>query len=554
MTRNIKILSTISCILLIGNLGLTSCDDVLNVESPDLFSESVIWSGEEQALDKYVIGHYGAIRDKSQLFRLNEQFSDALTDIIKSGDWNQAQRYNRAIMLPSYFSPETCGILDVWGGSYDRIKRENEFFRDVEKHKNKYSPEFLKPRIAEMHFIRAFSYYYLIRVFGGVVIRNKVDGPNENDKPRASEAESWQFVIDELKLAVEDLPLSWDSANFGRVTKAAGYGFLSRAALYAKQWDLAADAADKCREAGASLEPAYADVFSKQGSPENLLTVTFFPSNIASNLCTNSDQMFRPSGDTQTHSGDKKILAWLVPTAELADRYEMADGTPFSWAAHAAAPYEGREPRFYASLLYNGAKWERRTIETFVKGADGIQKFDKSVSTSSTVTGYYLKKFITENDHSWDTKGSSHFDIMLRYGEVVLNKAEALANADWGKNKTKALEALNEVRSRVGLPPKDAANLEEFMKLIEQERIVELAGEGFRYWDLRRWRRAMDVLNGTTMHGTRIEKNADDSFSYTQIDVDDGDTRIFMERYYAFSIPITERKRNKALGENNPGW
>ena len=64
----------------------------------------------------------------------------------------------------------------------------------------------------------------------------------------------------------------------------------------------------------------------------------------------------------------------------------------------------------------------------------------------------------------------------------------------------------------------------------------------------------MDVLNGTTMHGTRIEKNADDSFSYTQIDVDARDTRIFMERYYAFSIPITERKRNKALGENNPGW
>lgn len=534
-------------------LAFASCDDVLNVESPAIFSESTIWSGNETALDTYIIGHYGAIRDRAQLNNLNERFTDALTDVIKSGDWNQAQRYNR-VMTTNYFTPESCGILDNWADTYGRIRRDNEFFRDLEIHKDKYREEFLKPRVAEMHFIRAFSYYYLIRVFGGVVIRTSLDGPEENNKARSSEAESWQYAIDELKLATEDLPLVWDAANFGRITKAAAYGFLSRVALYAKQWDLAVEAADKCREAGGALDPSYAHVFADQKSPENLLTVTFFKANVAANLSTNADPMFRPSGDGLTHKGDRKILAWLVPTAELADSYEMADGTPFSWELHGSDPYADREPRFYASVLYNGAEWEGRTIESFVGGKDGIQKFEKSTPTSSTVTGYYLKKFITENDHSWDTQGSSHFDIMLRYGEVLLNKAEALAQSNWNTNRTAALAALNEVRARVGLPARDAVSLAAFMRLIEHERMVELAGEGFRYWDLRRWRRAMDVLNGTSVHGTRITREADGTFKYTPVDVDAGDTRIFMERFYAFSIPLSERTRNTAFGENNPGW
>lgn len=284
------------------------------------------------------------------------------------------------------------------------------------------------------------------------------------------------------------------------------------------------------------------------------MTVTFFKRDVASNLTTNSDVMFRPSGDEANHPGCGRIISWLVPTAELADDYEMADGTPFSWKNNGANPYAGREKRFYASILFNGAQWENRELETFVGGKDGIQKFEKSGQTSSTVTGYYLKKFITENDHSWNINGSSHFDILLRYAEVLLNKAEALAQDNWDKNKTQALSTLNEVRKHAGLPAKNAESLNEFMKLIEHERIVELAGEGFRYWDLRRWKRSVDVLNGKSMHGTLITKQDDGTFSYKNIDVDAGDTHVFMERYYAFSIPLAERTRNKTIGKNNPGW
>ena len=261
----------------------------------------------------------------------------------------------------------------------------------------------------------------------------------------------------------------------------------------------------------------------------------------------------------------------MVPTSEFIDSFEMKDGKSFSWKTNGADPYKDRDSRFYASILFNGASWEDRTIETYEGGTDGIQKFSHAESASATVTGYYLKKYITENVHTWEIEGSSHFDILLRYAEVLLNKAEALAMKG---DIAGALVALNEVRARAGQPGKTMTDLnavtedekelmrdknlsmdqKKMMKLIERERVVELGGEGFRYWDLRRWRRSMDVLNATNAHGCWITKNSDGSFKYEQINVDGTDKRIFKDKYYAFSIPLSERTKNKEFGENNPGW
>ena len=533
-----------------------SCEAVLDVTSPDFYSESVIWSGNQETFDSYCIGNYGGVRDRAELFRLNSQFTDALTDIIKSGDWNSAQRYNRCMIWTSEFTTDKTSILDCWEECYVRIRRYNEFFTNLEQYRSNFQDQdWLAVREAETHFLRAWTYWHLARVWGGVVIRKSLDGPAQNDLPISSEEDTWKFIIDELQKAAPVLPDKWPDNWHGRVTKAAAYGFLSRVALYAKNWDVAIDAATKCKEAGAQLDPDFSNIFSDERSPENLFTLEFFTSNIAGNLTVQTDVMFRPKGDEATHAaGGTTILSWLVPTSELADEFEMADGTPFSWAAHGADPYKGRDPRFYSTILYNGAPWEGRTIETFVGGADGYKKFDKN-EVSTTVTGYYLRKFIVENDHGWDTYGSGRFAVLLRYGEVLLNKAEALAQKDWAANKTEALGALNELRAKRGMPDKNAGTLDDFMKLIEHERMVELAGEGFRFWDLRRWRRAVDVLDNMSVHGVKITKNGDDTFTYEQEDADDGEKRHFFEKYYAFSIPQAERSRNGDVKYyNNPGW
>lgn len=539
---------------------MMSCDKVLNIDPTDRFSPAAVWANET-SVDKYVYGFYGFLKESSEIYNSNmANFTDAYSDIIKASSWDQyGHRYNKTLLESSFINSDDAGPFSCWtgdAGCYNRIRRQNEFLRDAPNYVGKFGENFIKVRSAEVRFIRAFAYYRLIRVYGGVVIRTNVDGPDQNDKARVSEAESWAQVIEDLKFAGENLPASWD--NNGRITKAAAYGMLSRAALYAKEWNLVTEAADSCAKYGGKLSleanGGYAGVFASRTNPENLLTIAFLPGYASQGASHRADVFFRPVGDGKYHN-NSSVFGAFGPTSELVDSYEMADGTEFSWATHGTDPYAGREPRFYASILYNGADWEGRKIDTSVGGEDGISDFKTQGTAPSSVTGYYLKKWVTEDDKTWAKNGSSHFAIMLRFAEVLLNKAEAYAELG---DLTKALECLNEVRSRVGLPAKTTADKAEFMKYLRHERMVELAGEGFRLWDLRRWKLAdgdNGYIDGKQAHGVKITKDeGTGSLTYSQVEVDAGIKRIFYNRFYLFSLPVVERSNNKLLGENNPGW
>lgn len=576
-------------------LGAASCNKFVDLAPTTFYSESVVWNGSEANLDKYVYGLYAAVRDRSELYNSNmRDFTDAYSDLVKTCSYDQyGQSYNICLLEETTFTSAGASAFEIWSDSYSRIKRENQFLRDAAANASKYSDSFLRTRVAEVRFIRALSYFYLIRVYGGVVIRGDgVDGPSQNSKPRSGEADSWSYVMGNLRSAAEDLPASWTSNYYGRATKAAAYGFLSRAALYkacalknagapadsvAKAYQDVIDAADACAsQPGVGLVADYASLFSNQVNKENLFTVSFFGNDVAKGLSHRGDVFFRPRGDSQFHDG-APVYAVFGPTSELVDSYEMADGTPFSWETYGTDPYAGREPRFYATILYNGATWEKRTIRTYDQTGyaapaaprldstspdgypaedkypyDYIAKFETSGSPATTVTGYYMRKWITEGDTDWIKNGGSHYWIALRYAEVILNKAEAQAqNGDVPS----ALITLQQVRDRVGLPAPAAATLDDFMKVLEHERIVELAGEGFRYWDLRRWRRAVEVINGKQAHGCWITRASDGTLTYKQVEVDAGKNRVFLDRYYAFAIPEEERNTNPALNnENNPGW
>ena len=413
-------------------------------------------------------------------------------------------------------------------------------------------------RIAEVRFCRAYAYYLLCRVYGGVILRTEVDGPEQNDKARSTEADCWDFIIEELKDLAPQLPQgnktengdNWDDANYGRATQQAAYGLLSRVALFAERWDVAAQAARDVEKCGGALDlTGYANVFNGdlKSNKEILFGVDFEQDVITHRY----DAYVRPSGDAKA-LGTSALYSIYFPTSELADSYEMADGTPFSWETHGSDPYTGREPRFYATILYNGASWMGRTIESYVGGADGFKEYENSKSANTTVTGYYLRKYLKDGDKSWITAYSAQTCILIRYAEVLLNKAEALAELSWDQNSVEALQALNDVRGRVGLPSRQTASKEEFMEFVRHERMVELAGEGFRYWDLRRWRLAEEVINGKNVHGVKITKT-DSGFNYEHVDADNGNKRIFYDRYYHFAIPESERSKNP-LCDNNQGW
>ena len=527
---------------------LTSCHDLLEKDPTDSYSETVAWSSES-SLDMYVTYLYKPLNGLSNFSSLS--LTDGYTDLVKYGNGvPQTWSAHNKILLQQNTITSDNNPMSSWG-LYTDIFRENVFLRDAGIYGNKFSEDFLNIRIAEIRFIRAVNYARMIRIFGGVILRdetNGVDSEGQKDKARATEAESWDFVLKDLEFAARHLPKEWDSKWDGRLTKVAAYAYMCRTALFAKRWDVAITAADEIKKLNKyDLMDNYEDVFKVAGNKEIIFSIAYKIPDMPHYF----DRYFAPDG--------KQGIRRAVPTSELVDSYDMADGTPFSWSGSMANdPYVGREPRFYASIIYNGATWKEKKIYTYVDAENGFAAYRDNMNPGEkqTVTGYFIRKYLQENNADFDDKGSDQFWIEMRYAEVLLNLAEALAEQDYSKNQDDALEALNEVRERVNLPKRtteEAPDKDSFMKLLRKERICELAFEGFRYWDLRRWRLAGEVIDGKQAHGTKITKKDDNTYTYEQVSCDDNINRFFPERYYLLPIPVDELQNNP-LCENNAPW
>lgn len=527
---------------------LTSCHDLLEKDPTDSYSEAVAWSSES-SLDMYVTYLYKSLNGLSNFSSLS--LTDGYTDLVKYGNGvPQTWSAHNKILLQQNTITSDNNPMSSWG-LYTDIFRENVFLRDAGIYGSKFSEDFLNIRIAEIRFIRAVNYARMIRIFGGVILRdetNGVDSEGQKDKARATEAESWDFVLKDLEFAARHLPKEWDSKWDGRLTKGAAYAYMCRTALFAKRWDVAITAADEIKKLNKyDLMDNYEDVFKIAGNKEIIFSIAYKIPDMPHYF----DRYFAPDG--------KQGIRRAVPTSELVDSYDMADGTPFSWSGSMAKdPYVGREPRFYASIIYNGATWKEKKIYTYVDAENGFAAYRDNMNPGEkqTVTGYFIRKYLQENNVDFDDKGSDQFWIEMRYAEVLLNLAEALAEQDYSKNQDDALEALNEVRERVNLPKRtteEAPDKDSFMKLLRKERICELAFEGFRYWDLRRWRLAGEVIDGKQAHGTKITKKDDDTYTYEQVSCDDNINRFFPERYYLLPIPVDELQNNP-LCENNAPW
>lgn len=563
-------------------LSFSACNDVLDVNSTSQFNEPAIWSDPSVA-DGYVMAAYNTIADHSNLRSNTRRFYDAYTDLYKSTSWDAFEHmYNKNLMETSKFGKSNASDFGVWSQAYTRIKRTNILINSIETNGAKFGEDWQKIRIAEARFCNAINYWFLARVYGGVVIRTAHSGVNgmtddgknqaDCDRARATEEETYAYIIKEMKEAIVDLPDQWETQYIGRATKGMAYGFLSRLALYGHDWETVVEAADKCKELGKyDLVANYANLFKLDNDAANRKEVIYAIYGLKDITKFEFDSKMRPFGDGAVYNTSAASMGQIVPTSELADSYEFQDGTEFDWSTwknvkdasgkKISDPYTYREPRFQATILYNGATWEKRTIETYL-GAnsnvpDGVDCFKEYVNAASTgghtCTGYYMRKYLMEGVSDWTTKQSWTTENVLRYAEVLLNKAEALAELD---RIDEALVPLNQVRARVGLPAKtlnDAPDKAAFMKILRKERICELAGEGLRYWDLRRWKIAHEVIDGQTVHGVKITRRGTGTLTYDQVDCDGGNKRIFQNRYYYFSIPADELTNNH-LCEDNPGW
>ena len=537
-------------------LGLSSCTSFLDMSPTDKVSDKVMWESTTNA--EYHVNYlYSYIYDVLMGQCVAGQ-TEALTDMLKYGSYN----YNALCYIPSEIAygaatTLTAGYVDsylgYWGSWYTGISKVNKAIVSLRKYGQMSDQDKLRLE-AEMKFMRAFLYFDLMKRYKEIIIYDENLDAYAKDKAVSSEAEGWDLIQADLEYAAENLPER--TASKGRLDKGMAWGFMTRAMLYAERWDLVKTAAVEVEKLGYALEADYQDGYMKPIGSGNKEAIIQYQFDRANDVTHSYDFYYTPGGDFSINK--ETGGGYGTPTQEMVESYELATGgfpdwTPWHDVTTQTPPYADLEPRFHASVLYNGAPWKGRKIEPYVGGADGWCQWNlEREPKGRTTTGYYLRKMVDESHDVIAYSGGVQPLIVLRYAEVLLNKAEAChkTNDPAGAN-----AAVRAIRDRVGLPYEDVTG-DDLWKAIRQERKVELAYEGLWYWDLRRWKVAHkpypEGLTGYQQHGLKIEKNNDGTFTYTYVSVDDQD-RNFPEKMYRFPMPTGELNNNGAV-DQYPEW
>ncbi|WP_215224666.1 RagB/SusD family nutrient uptake outer membrane protein [Echinicola shivajiensis] len=524
-------------------LGLVSCEDFLETTPTDRISDKVVWE-DKSNVNLYINGFYPYL-DRYGNFG-SSQFSgnltEGLTETLKYGSYVPGSRAGDANMY--VFTPElmsaTGNLLGTWGETYERIRRINEFLDGLNKY-SQLEEEDNSLFAGQARFFRAFLYFQLAKRHGGVILYTDMN--LEKNKDRSSEEATWDLIEEDLDYAASVLPVSWESNEKERITKGAALAFKSRAMLYAERWESAKLAADAVLDLDIyGLMDNYEDSW-KGGNEESILEYNY----LVTGPNHSFDTYYATFGEIENQGGSG------TPTQEMVEYYEMSDGSEMDWSPwHAEGgiqqrpPYEDLEPRFQASILYNGATWKDRVLENTVNGTNGryMAYREDTYAKGRTTTGYYLRKFLDESHRDLVTYRSTQTWVELRLAEVYLNRAEA--SFHMGKSGD-AIQDINIVRTRpgVGLPPKEGLSGDDLFEAIRQERRVELAFEGHLYWDMRRWNLAYEEYNDYRVHGFKITGAGDGlHFEYVDCDLQD---RKFLERTYVLPIPYSELANNSAI-------
>lgn len=539
-------------------LGLASCSDYLDMTPTDEVSDKTVWSSVASA--EYAVNYFYHITDYFSPYyddtdggQCTAGMTEGLTDMIKYSDTN----YSKNHYIPSEMSYGEDAVLTAnyvavylgnWSEVYDYVRRVNEALSNLYEYGEFDQAD--KTRLeAELRFFRGMLYFDLVKRYKEVIIYDRDLSQIQPNKALSSEAAGWQFVYDDLSFAGANLAVS--ATSNGRVTSGAAYALLARAMLYAERWTDARDAAKKVIDMHLyDLAPTYAEAFKSNG----IEAIWEYDYN-ANGMSHTWDNLYAPGGD-MVNDGNAQSGGLANPTQEMVESFELATGGFPDWTpwhsttgTDAEPPYAQLEPRFAASVLYNGSAWKGRTIEPFVGGTDGWCKwYNEPSNNGRTVTGYFLKKLVDENHHFSAVQAGTTPWIDMRYAELLLNYAEACYHTG---DDSEANWAVEKVRDRVGLPY-TAQSGDNLMAAIRQERKVELMCEGYYYWDMRRWGLSHTAFTGVRRHGLKIEKQANGSFVYTYVEVDHKDMN-FPQKMYQCPLPSAEIDGNQ-LVDQYPEW
>lgn len=478
------------------------------------------------------------------------------------GRWSPSNPYSRwdfaGIRRANFF------LTEYVNADFSELKYDKDYEAEMKRF-NRYP--------YEVRFLRAYFYFNLARAYGDVPLITKVLTEDEaNQVTRTPVADVFDFIVKECDaiLEADQLPVRYsdlvgDAANGsstdgGRVTKQAVMALKARTLLYwasplftkennSDLWRQAAqankDVIDFCTANGISLGK-YSEIWGTNNWQAGEMIFVRRVGDMNWPETTNF-----PVGMENGNSGN-------CPTQTLIDAYEM-QATGLAWDEPGSGydqtdPYAGRDPRLAMTIAVNGDKWpdtNPNPLETYQGGRNGLPL------AGATPTGYYLKKYLDKTiDISTSTGSGStrHNWVTYRLGEFYLNYAEAVfnylgsADATDGTFTMSAVDAVNVVRSRsdVNMPgfPTGLSN-DEFTEKYRRERMVELAFEGHRFWDVRRWK---DGASQRSIFEMQITKNGD-RYTYNRVPK----SRYWDDKMYLFPIPDSEIRKNPNLTQN-PGW
>ena len=430
---------------------------------------------------------------------------------------------NGRIIANGTMQSNSAIVLERWDYTY--IRRCLEFFDRVEEIPGITQDE-KNGLMGQTRFILAFEYFRMITLFRDIPLVTKTLAISESDLPKSPKEEVLKYILEHLEKAIQELPATWPAVENGRATKGAALALKARIKLYNARWTEAAEAAKQVITSNTyQLHPKYGELFLK--SFNNKTKEVILARQYAD--VVNLHDIYRKYG-MLGNAG----FAFVLPLPELANSFECVDGLPINESPlyKASNPFINRDPRFNETFIYpfqnlNGYHYD---------------PFDNN-NLSFSLTYLHYRKYIN------DMKPTETFSyvnwILFRYAEVLLTYAEA-QNEVAGPDAS-VYEALDQVRTRAGLPK---VNREKYSSqtslrgLIRNERRVELAAEGLRYFDIIRWKTAEQVLNkevkSLEVPGT--------------LPVRILETRIFdPAKHYVWPIPQVALDRAKNLRQH-PEW
>ncbi|RQO65316.1 RagB/SusD family nutrient uptake outer membrane protein [Pedobacter sp. KBW06] len=553
-------------ILISGVLALSSCKkDFLDVTATDRIPTNTLES-DTAVFEAFVTnGYIGTKLQDKEADGTNPGFGRGFEYSMWSSLTDESIYNNDDatwIIQRGQLAPENLGALGViWGRSYRSIRECNYALTVLSKIQMSAAHKTMLE--GEIKFIRAFRYQDLIRNYGKVVLMGdqvlglKDDLQNPDLFKRATIKEGIDYVVSQLDDAASKLPLDNSAAWVGgRATKGAALALKSRLTLYAASplyaagtWEAAATAAQQVIALNKYnlYQGGYANLFLINQSTESIFERVY---------TKNANHVH-----LEIANGPNGYGGWAgnTPTQTMVEAYDLTNGLPANTTNplyDPAKPYENRDPRFKATILYNGAAYRERNVETFIPG--GKDSRDGNDNWNTTKTGYYLKKFMNDAYPLQNPWGNAGFQpwIYFRYAEILLNFAEA-SNEAYGPDAVpsgasfSARQAINMIRSRAGvnMPAVAAVGQADMRTAIRHERQIELAFEEHRFYDVRRWKIA-EVTENLPCRGIIITKNNDGSFSFAGKIALDG--RKFEPKHYWLPIPRAEILASGNKLDQNP--